>query len=62
MGVAVIPTLDSIAELKVLTDNFDARLGNQSGGQVLVTTRAGGDHLHGSVWVGRGLRWRRRGL
>ena len=50
MGVAVIPTLDSIAELKVLTDNFDARLGNQSGGQVLVTTRAGGDHLHGSVY------------
>ncbi len=50
MGVAVIPTLDSIAELQVLTDDFDARLGNQSGGQVLVTTRAGGDHLHGSLF------------
>ena len=50
MGVAVVPTLDSIAELKVLTDAFDARLGNQSGGQVLVTTRSGGDHLHGSVY------------
>ncbi len=50
MGVAVVPTLDSIAELKVLTDNFDARLGNQSGGQVLVTTRSGGAQLHGSAY------------
>ena len=50
MGVAIIPTLDSIAELKVVTDSFDARLGNQSGGQVLVTTRSGGEHLHGSAY------------
>ena len=39
MGVAVVPTLDSIAELNVLTDSFDAKLGNQSGGQIQVTTR-----------------------
>ena len=50
MGVAVIPTLDSIAELKVLTDSFDARLGNQSGGQVLVTTRSGTEKLHGGAF------------
>ena len=48
MGVAVVPTLDSIATLTVLTDSFDARLGNQSGGQVLVTTRSGTSKLHGS--------------
>jgi hypothetical protein len=50
MGTAIVPTLDSIAELKVLTNSFDAKLGNQSGGQILVTTRSGGDQLHGSMY------------
>lgn len=50
MGIAIVPTLDSVAELQVLTDSFDAKLGNQSGGQILVTTRSGGDHLHGSLY------------
>ena len=50
LGIAVIPTLDSVAELKVLTDSFDARLGNQSGGQIEVTTRSGTDRLHGSAY------------
>ena len=50
MGIAIVPTLDSVAELQVLTDSFDAKLGNQSGGQILVTTRSGGSHLHGSVY------------
>ena len=48
MGVAIVPTLDSIGELNVLTDNFDAKLGNQSGGQIQVTTNSGTDRLHGS--------------
>ena len=50
MGVAVVPTLDSISDLEVLTSAFDAKLGNQSGGQISVTTRSGGDRLHGSVY------------
>ncbi|WP_158787300.1 carboxypeptidase-like regulatory domain-containing protein [Granulicella sp. L46] len=50
MGVAVVPTLDSISDLEVLTSEFDAKLGNQSGGQISVTTRSGGDRLHGSVY------------
>ncbi len=50
MGVAVVPTLDSIADLEVLTSEFDAKLGNQSGGQISVTTRIGGERLHGSVY------------
>jgi hypothetical protein len=50
MGVAVVPTLDSIAELSVLTNAMDAKYGNQSGGQVLVTTRSGTDHLHASLY------------
>ena len=50
MGVAVVPTLDSIADLEVLTSEYDAKLGNQSGGQISVTTRSGGERLHGSVY------------
>ncbi len=48
MGVAVVPTLDSVADLEVLTSSFDAKLGNQSGGQIQVETRSGGAQLHGS--------------
>jgi hypothetical protein len=47
-GTAVIPNLDSIEDLKILTSNFDAEYGNFSGGQVLVTTKSGTNHLHGS--------------
>ena len=50
MGIAIVPTLDSVASLSVLTSSFDARLGNQSGGQIDVETRSGGDHLHGSAY------------
>jgi hypothetical protein len=50
MGIAIVPTLDSVAELKVLTDSFASKLGNQSGGQVQVTTRSGTDEFHGSAY------------
>ena len=47
MGIAIVPNLDSIAELRVLTNNFDAEYGNYSGGQVLVVTKSGDDQFHG---------------
>ncbi len=50
MGVAIVPTLDSFAELEVLTGSFDAKLGNRSGGQISVETRSGGARMHGSVY------------
>ena len=48
MGAALIPNLDSIEDFRVLTGNFDAQYGNYSGGQVVVTTKAGTNDLHGS--------------
>ena len=48
MGTAIVPNLDSIQELRVLTGNFDAQYGNYSGGQVLLTTKSGSDSFHGS--------------
>jgi len=49
-GTAVVPTLDSIDNLRVLTNNFDAEYGNFSGGQVQVTTKSGGTAIHGSLF------------
>ena len=47
---SVVPNLDSIAEFRVLTSNFDAEYGNFSGGQVLVVTKTGTNDLHGSAF------------
>jgi hypothetical protein len=50
MGTSVVPNLDSIDSFRVLTSNFDAEYGNSSGGQVLVTTKAGAEQMHGSAF------------
>lgn len=50
MGTAIVPNLDSIQELRVLTSNFDAEYGNYSGGQVLVATKSGTNQFHGSAF------------
>ncbi len=50
MGTSILPNLDAIDSFRVLTSNFDAEYGNSSGGQVLVTTKAGTTHTHGSAF------------
>jgi len=50
MGTAIVPNLDSIEDLKVITNNFDAEYGNFSGGQVVVTTKSGTNQFHGSAF------------
>src|SRR5579864_9462752 len=47
-GTLVVPNLDSIAEFRILTNNFDAEYGNYSGGVINVVTKSGGNQLHGS--------------
>src|SRR3984885_6134593 len=47
-GTAIIPNLDSIAEFRVLTNNFDAEYGNYSGGIVNVITKSGANEIHGT--------------
>jgi hypothetical protein len=41
MGTSIIPNLDSIAEFRILTSNFDAEYGEFSGGQINVVTKSG---------------------
>ncbi len=48
MGTSVIPNLDSIAEFRILTSNFDAEYGEFSGGQINVVTKSGTNELHGN--------------
>jgi Carboxypeptidase regulatory-like domain/TonB dependent receptor len=49
-AAAIIPNLDSIAEFRILTSNFDAEYGNYSGGLVTVVTKSGSNSLHGSAF------------
>jgi hypothetical protein len=50
MGAAVIPNLDSVAEFRILTNNFDAEYGEFSGGQVNVVTKSGTNEFHGDAF------------
>jgi hypothetical protein len=49
-GTAIIPDLDSIAEFRILTNNFDAEYGNYPGGQINVVTKSGSNRYHGSLF------------
>lgn len=42
--------VDFIQEVKIQTSNFSAEHGRQSGAAINVTTRAGGNQLHGSIF------------
>ena len=50
MGAAVVPSLDSIAEFRILTNNFDAEYGEFSGGQINVVTKSGSNEFHGNAF------------
>ncbi len=47
MGTSIIPNLDSIAEFRILTSNFDAEYGEFSGGQINIVTKSGTNAIHG---------------
>ena len=44
------PSVDAIQEFKILTGVFPAEYGRNSGSQVLVTTKGGGNTIHGSAF------------
>ncbi len=50
MGAAIVPNIDSIAEFRILTNNFDAEYGEFSGGQINVVTKSGTNDFHGDAF------------
>jgi outer membrane receptor protein involved in Fe transport len=51
LGIIVInPTLESIAETKVTSQNYDAEFGQATAGVVSVQTKSGGNELRGSAF------------
>jgi len=46
----IVPNLDSIAEFRIITNNFNAEYGNYSGGQVNVVTKSGTNEYHGDLF------------
>ena len=50
MGTSIVPNLDSIAEFRILSSNFDAEYGEFSGGQINVVTKSGTNEVHGNAF------------
>jgi len=46
----VYPSIDAIAEVKVLTSNYGAQYGKNGSGTVEVETKSGTSHFHGDVY------------
>ena len=47
---SIVPSLDSIEEFRILTNNFDSEYGNYSGGQVNAITKSGTNEFHGEAF------------
>jgi len=54
--IGFVPSLDSVEEAKVHTTMFDAAYGHSNGGALSITTRSGGNDLHGAAYFFK--RWR----
>jgi len=51
-GATVItPSEDSIANLKIVTNAYDAEYGRFSGARTEITSKSGSNHLHGSFFI-----------
>ena len=48
-SLQVEPNLDAVQELKVLSSNFQAEFGHNSGGQITVVTKNGTQEFHGTA-------------
>src|SRR6202030_4798481 len=58
LGIIVInPTLESVTQTKITTQNYDAEFGQALAGVVTVQTKSGTDDLHGSAFEFRRTGW-----
>ena len=47
------PNMDAIAEIRVLTANYQAQYGRNSSGQISVVTKSGSQEFHGTGWTNK---------
>ena len=47
------PNMDSIAEMRVLTSNYQAEYGRNMSGTISVVTKGGSQEFHGSAWANK---------
>src|SRR6185437_3361690 len=58
LGIIVInPTLESVTETKITTQNYDAEFGQALAGVVTVQTKSGTNDFHGSAFGFRRTGW-----
>jgi hypothetical protein len=48
----ITPDVDSVDNVRVLSNNYDAENGRYSGAQTMVTSKSGSNDLHGSAFLG----------
>lgn len=48
--IAFIPPLDSVAEFRVMTNNYDAQYGRQAGGTINMSVKSGTKNYHGGLY------------
>jgi hypothetical protein len=46
----VTPNVETVAEVRIVTNNFSAEQGRNMGAQVSIVTKSGTNQFHGSVW------------
>ncbi len=49
-GLDIMPSLDSVAEFRVLTSNYSAEYGLSSGGTITLAVKSGQKDLHAEAW------------
>lgn len=51
LGIIVVnPTLESVGEIKITTQNYDAEFGNGTAGVITAQTKSGSNNFHGSLY------------
>ena len=50
-SVVLVPTVDSVQEMKVNTTMFDAEYGHSNGGAITIATKSGTNDLHGTAYL-----------
>jgi hypothetical protein len=51
-STVITPDEDSVANVRVVSNDYDAEIGRFSGAQTMVTSKSGTNQLHGSLFIG----------